>query len=88
MHNIGGGKERTNLDNRSHLKKLGKAKTLISYVIDRPGHDRRYAIDSSHLQKTLGWRPAHTFEAGIRRTIKWYTENKERAFKVTAGIAE
>ncbi len=81
MHNIGGGKERTNLDNRAHLKKLGKAKTLISYVIDRPGHDRRYAIDSSHLQKTLGWRPDYTLEADIRRMIERYTENTNWVFR-------
>ena len=67
---------------------LGKGEDLISYVIDRPGHDRRYAIDSSYLQGKLGWRPVHTFETGIRQTIGWYKNNTEWAFKVTAGIAD
>ncbi len=89
VYNIGGGNEYTNLKiTKLILEELGKGEDLISYVTDRLGHDRRYAINSSHLQETLGWRPAHTFEAGIRRTIKWYTENTEWAFKVTAGIAE
>jgi dTDP-glucose 4,6-dehydratase len=89
VYNIGGGNEHTNLQiTKLILKALSKPKRLISYVTDRPGHDRRYAIDSSHLQETLGWRPVHTFETGIRQTIEWYTNNTEWAFKVTAGIAD
>jgi dTDP-glucose 4,6-dehydratase len=89
IYNIGGGNERTNLQiTELILEILGKPKSLISYVTDRPGHDRRYAIDSSHLQASLGWRPEHTFEAGIRRTIEWYTENMEWAFKVTASVTD
>jgi dTDP-glucose 4,6-dehydratase len=89
IYNIGGGNEHTNLEiTRLILKELGKGEDLISYVTDRPGHDRRYAINSSHLQTSLGWRPEHTFESGIRRTIEWYTENTEWAFKITAGVSD
>jgi dTDP-glucose 4,6-dehydratase len=89
IYNIGGENERTNLQITEFiLKVLGKPLGLISYVTDRPGHDRRYAIDSSHLQRSLGWRPDHTFETGIQRTIDWYTENTEWAFKVTAGVTD
>jgi dTDP-glucose 4,6-dehydratase len=89
IYNIGGGNEHTNLEiTRLILKELGKGEDLISYVTDRPGHDRRYAINSSHLQTSLGWRPEHTFESGIRRTIEWYTENTEWAFKIAAGVSD
>ncbi len=89
VYNIGGGNESTNLEiTKLILKELGKDEDLISYVTDRPGHDRRYAINSSYLQRTLGWRPVHTFETGIRQTIEWYTNNTEWAFKVTAGMAD
>jgi len=89
VYNIGGENEHTNLEiTRLILKELGKPEALISYVIDRPGHDRRYAIDSSYLRASLGWRPEHTFEAGIRRTIDWYTNNTEWAFKITAGVTD
>ena len=89
IYNIGGGNEHTNLEiTRLILTELGKGEDLISYVTDRPGHDRRYAINSSHLKTSLGWRPEHTFESGIRRTIEWYTENTEWAFKITAGVPD
>jgi dTDP-glucose 4,6-dehydratase len=89
IYNIGGDNEHTNLEiTRLILKELGKGEDLISYVTDRPGHDRRYAIDSSHLQTSLGWVPEHTFETGIRRTIEWYTENTEWALKITAGVSD
>jgi dTDP-glucose 4,6-dehydratase len=89
VYNIGGGNEHTNLQiTKLILEALGKPERLISYVTDRPGHDRRYAIDSSRLQETLGWRPDHTFETGIRRTIEWYMENTEWAFRVTAGVVD
>ena len=89
VYNIGGGNESMNLEiTKLILKELGKGEDLISYVTDRPGHDRRYAINSSYLQRTLGWRPVHTFETGIRQTIEWYTNNTEWAFKVTAGMAD
>lgn len=54
----------------------GNTQKLITYVKDRPGHDRRYAIDASKLQKELGWVPAHTFETGIRETVRWYLDNQ------------
>jgi dTDP-glucose 4,6-dehydratase len=50
---------------------------MIEFVTDRPGHDRRYAIDSSKIQRELGWKPAVTFKEGIIRTIKWYLDNRE-----------
>ena len=50
---------------------------LITYVADRPGHDFRYAIDSSYIEKELGWKPAVNFDSGIKKTIKWYLENEE-----------
>ena len=85
VYNVGGGNERTNLQTTELiLDTLGKPRSLISYVTDRPGHDRRYAIDSSHLQETLGWRPDHTFEEGIRQTVEWYARNLDWAGKVTA----
>jgi dTDP-glucose 4,6-dehydratase len=55
----------------------GNSRRLISYVKDRPGHDRRYAIDAGRIQKELGWTPAHTFETGIRETVQWYLGNQE-----------
>ncbi len=78
VYNIGGNNERKNIEiTRLILKELGKPESLISYVQDRLGHDRRYAIDSSKLQKELGWSPAYGFETGIRDTIKWYREHQE-----------
>ena len=89
IYNIGGGNESTNLEiTKLILRELGKDEDLISYVTDRPGHDRRYAIDSSYLQRTLGWRPVHTFETGIRQTIEWYKNNTDWAFKVTSGMVD
>jgi dTDP-glucose 4,6-dehydratase len=53
------------------------SRNLITFVKDRPGHDRRYAIDASKIQRDLGWIPAHEFEGGIRETIRWYLDNQE-----------
>jgi dTDP-glucose 4,6-dehydratase len=76
VYNVGGDNERTNLEiTELILEHLGKPRDLISFVTDRLGHDRRYAIDSARLQTELGWRPTHTFETGIRETIDWYTDN-------------
>ena len=55
----------------------GHTRQLITFVTDRLGHDRRYAIDASKIQQELGWTPAHTFETGIRETVKWYIDNQE-----------
>jgi dTDP-glucose 4,6-dehydratase len=60
----------------------GNSRQLITFVKDRPGHDRRYAIDASKIKKELGWTPAHTFEAGIRETVEWYLANQDWAKRV------
>jgi dTDP-glucose 4,6-dehydratase len=60
----------------------GNSRKLITYVKDRPGHDRRYAIDASRIERELGWRPAHTFETGIRKTVRWYLDNQAWAATV------
>jgi len=57
----------------------------ISYVKDRPGHDRRYAIDARKLERELGWKPAETFETGIRKTVQWYLSNPEWVAQVQSG---
>jgi dTDP-glucose 4,6-dehydratase len=60
-------------------------KTQITYVTDRPGHDRRYAIDASKIQRELGWKPAETFETGIRKTVQWYLDHQDWVGKVISG---
>jgi dTDP-glucose 4,6-dehydratase len=88
VYNVGGSNEHANLEiTRLILDHLGKSEDLISYVTDRLGHDRRYAIDSSHIQSELGWSPRHGFEAGIRETIDWYVENADWTRRVMAGAA-
>ena len=73
IYNIGGNNEKTNLYIvKTILKQLGKSEELISFVEDRKGHDYRYAINSSKIQKELGWTPSVTFEEGIKKTIEWY----------------
>ena len=62
---------------RTILQLLGKPESLIQYVQDRPGHDRRYALDSSKIQRELGWRPLVSIEDAVRRTIEWYQANSE-----------
>jgi dTDP-glucose 4,6-dehydratase len=57
----------------------------ITYVKDRPGHDRRYAIDASKMERELGWKPAETFETGIRKTVQWYLDNPEWVRHVQSG---
>ena len=64
---------------------VGTSEKLITYVKDRPGHDLRYAIDASKINKELGWKPTVTFEEGLSVTIDWYLENKEWMEKVTSG---
>ena len=72
---IGGINEKSNIDVvKIILKELGKSEKLIKYVNDRPGHDLRYAIDSTKIKTTLNWRPVYSFEKGILDTIKWYTK--------------
>jgi dTDP-glucose 4,6-dehydratase len=77
VYNFGGGNEITNLELvKLILKKLSKPESLISFVTDRLGHDRRYAIDSSFAELELKWKPRHNFEQGIDETIQWYLENQ------------
>lgn len=78
VYNIGGHNEKTNLEVvKTILKELGKGEDLITFVKDRPGHDRRYAIDPAKIHKELGWLPQTSFAEGIKKTIKWYLDNKE-----------
>jgi len=77
VYNIGGHNERTNLEVvKTILKELGKTESLINYVTDRPGHDMRYAIDPTKINTELGWEPTTLFSEGIKKTIKWYLENR------------
>jgi dTDP-glucose 4,6-dehydratase len=76
VYNIGGRCERTNLElTLALLQAVGKPRSLIEYVKDRPGHDRRYAIDCTKIERELGWRPAIAFEEGLRQTVDWYRNN-------------
>jgi dTDP-glucose 4,6-dehydratase len=85
-YNIGGNSERTNLDIVTGiLKQLGKSESLIQYVADRPGHDRRYAIDASKTKRELGWAPEHTFEQGLAQTVQWYVEHRAWWERVMSG---
>jgi dTDP-glucose 4,6-dehydratase len=77
VYNFGGDSEMPNIETvQAILKKLGKPESLISYVTDRLGHDRRYAIDSSFAQRELQWKPLHNFKDGLDSTIDWYTNNR------------
>ena len=92
-YNIGGWNEKANLDVVHTLcdllDELAPAKQSyrqqITYVTDRPGHDRRYAIDARKTERELGWRPAETFETGMRKTVQWYLANQEWVRKVQSG---
>jgi len=86
VYNIGGNSERTNLEVvRRLLAELGRGESLIRYVADRPGHDRRYAMDASRLQAELGWSPARAFEEGLAATIAWYREHRGWWERVRSG---
>lgn len=86
IYNLGGHSERTNLEVvKTILKQMGKSSDLITYVADRPGHDRRYAIDSTKAEKDLGWELTYTFEDGIKETIDWYLNNKEWINDIKSG---
>ena len=77
IYNIGGHNERTNLEVvKTILHELDKPASLIHYVTDRPGHDRRYAIDPTKIHSELGWLPTTKFDDGIKKTVKWYLDNK------------
>ena len=86
VYNIGGHNERANIDIvKLILNELDKPESLIKFVSDRLGHDRRYAIDSSKIRRDLGWRPKYTFEDGIIETIHWYLDNQDWISKVKSG---
>lgn len=94
-YNVGGWNEKANLDvvrticsilDTLHPKADGTSYAeQITYVQDRPGHDRRYAIDARKLERELGWKPAETFESGIRKTVEWYLDNQDWVSNVTSG---
>jgi dTDP-glucose 4,6-dehydratase len=77
VYNIGGNSEWKNIDiAKKILEIMGVDESSIEYVTDRPGHDLRYAIDASRITRELGWKPAHTFEHGLRETVEWYRKNE------------
>jgi dTDP-glucose 4,6-dehydratase len=94
-YNIGGNCQRTNLDVVQAVCRLvdelspglkhAPCSGLITYVKDRPGHDRRYAIDASKIQRELSWQPQQDFESGLRRTVEWYVHNRTWVQRVTSG---
>ena len=94
-YNIGGGNERTNLEIvRTICSLLDELRpndpivpheNLITFVKDRPGHDRRYAMNAAKIESEIGWRPRETFETGIRKTINWYLANEGWVEQVTSG---
>ncbi|RKT49742.1 dTDP-glucose 4,6-dehydratase [Azonexus fungiphilus] len=95
VYNVGGWNEKANLDVVHTLCAIldelspradGQSyRTQITFVTDRPGHDRRYAIDATKLERELGWKPAETFETGIRKTVQWYLDNQAWVNNVTSG---
>jgi dTDP-glucose 4,6-dehydratase len=94
IYNIGGHNEWANLRIAEQICDLidemapqpgGGSRKLITFVKDRPGHDRRYAIDASKIQRELGWKPAHTFEQGLRETVRWYLDNQRWVETVLKG---
>lgn len=86
VYNIGGNNEKTNIEIvRLIINALGKSENLIKYVKDRPGHDRRYAIDNTKITTQLGWKPKYTFEQGIKETIEWYLNNREWIDNIVSG---
>lgn len=86
VYNIGGNNEKANIEIvRLILEELGKPEDLITYVKDRPGHDRRYAIDNTKITTELGWAPAYAFERGIHETIRWYLEHEDWVERITSG---
>ena len=86
VYNVGGHNERTNLEVvRALLKSLDKPESLITFVTDRPGHDRRYAIDPAKISRELGWLPTTPFEEGLEKTIRWYRDNRGWWQRILAG---
>lgn len=86
VYNLGGHAERTNLEVvKTILRQLNKSEDLIEFVTDRPGHDRRYAINSEKAEKELNWNRTYTFEAGMKETIDWYLNNQEWIKDIKSG---
>ncbi len=86
IYNIGGNNEKTNLEVvRLILERLAKSESLIKHVTDRPGHDRRYAIDSTRIMTELNWKPSVTFQEGIKKTIDWYLQNHQWLEHIVSG---
>ena len=86
VYNLGGHSERTNLEVvKTILKQLGKNEDLITFVEDRKGHDLRYAIDSTKVEKELNWDRTYTFETGIKETVEWYLNNQEWIENIQSG---
>lgn len=95
VYNVGGWNEKANLevvmtlcdmlDTLSPRPDGRPYRDQIAFVADRPGHDRRYAIDAGKLERELGWKPAETFESGIRKTVRWYLDNQDWVRRVTSG---
>lgn len=86
VYNVGGNNEKANIEIvKLILTSLGKGEELITYVQDRPGHDRRYAIDNSKITTELGWKPVYTFEQGIAETIAWYQAHREWMERIVSG---
>jgi dTDP-glucose 4,6-dehydratase len=94
VYNIGGGAERKNLDVVQTLcdilgdlqpRAAGRYQDLVTFVKDRPGHDRRYAMDTSKLEAELGWHPEESLESGLRKTVQWYLDNADWVASVQTG---
>lgn len=86
VYNVGGHNERSNLDVvRAVLRELGKSESLITFVTDRKGHDRRYAIDPTKIETELGWKPTYRFDEGIKVTVQWYLEHKDWWQQIISG---
>ena len=96
VYNVGGWNEKPNIDIVNTVCALldelrpkaggGSYREQITYVTDRPGHDRRYAIDASKIERELGWKPVETFETGIRKTVQWYLANEAWVTRVQSGV--
>ena len=86
VYNFGCDNEQANIDiAKAVLKILGKPESLIKFVADRPGHDRRYAMGFAKAQRELGWKPAYTFESGLAATVRWYQDNRAWCAQVRSG---
>jgi dTDP-glucose 4,6-dehydratase len=86
IYNIGAGNEKTNLELIRHLLRLvHKPESLIQFVSDRPGHDRRYALDTTKITGELGWKPAYSFEEALASTVDWYLKNEAWWRQIKSG---